>query len=71
MGKMPAVDWKQWAVSSPIWLREDIEVIFKNFLGKKWRDALNIAAAETSGWHGNPAPLEPKRPPHLLGRQGA
>jgi hypothetical protein len=37
MGKMPFSDWKEWATKRPEWER-------------KWRDALNVAAAEPQAW---------------------
>jgi hypothetical protein len=42
MGKMPAVDWKQWVVGRPIWQTEDIEVAFEKFMEKRWKDAFNV-----------------------------
>ncbi len=48
--KMPANDWRQWAKERPTWMREAIEEAFWGFVDQKWRDALNVAAAEPAGW---------------------
>jgi hypothetical protein len=50
MGKMPFADWKDWATKRPEWAREDLGVVFEKFVERKWRDALNVAAAEPSRW---------------------
>ncbi len=34
----------------PTWMREAVEEAFWNFVDQKWRDALNIAAAESPAW---------------------
>jgi hypothetical protein len=46
LAKMPPADWHQWAKERPAWMREAIEEAFWNFVDQKWRDALNVAAAE-------------------------
>jgi hypothetical protein len=33
-----------------MWMREAIEEAFWNFVDHKWRDALNVAAAEPAAW---------------------
>ncbi len=50
LAKMPPADWRQWAKERPVWMREAIEEAFWNFVDQKWRDALNIAAAEPPAW---------------------
>jgi hypothetical protein len=50
LAKMPPTDWRQWAKERPVWIRESIEEAFWNFVDQKWRDALNVAAAEPSSW---------------------
>jgi hypothetical protein len=50
LAKMPPTDWRQWAKERPIWMREAIEEAFWNSVDQKWRDALNIAAAEPPAW---------------------
>jgi hypothetical protein len=40
----------KWAKERPAWMREAIEEAFWNFVDQKWRDALNIAAAEPPAW---------------------
>ncbi len=50
LAKMPPNDWRQWARERPTWMREAIEEAFWGFLDQKWRDALNVAAAEPAGW---------------------
>ncbi len=50
LAKMPPTDWRQWAKERPVWMREAIEEAFWNFVDQKWRDALNIAAAEPLAW---------------------
>jgi hypothetical protein len=46
MSKMPPTDWKEWAIRRPDWVDQDTAVAFEEFIEGKWRDALNIAAAE-------------------------
>jgi hypothetical protein len=46
MGKMPFSDWKEWATKRPERVRGDLGVAFEGFMERKWRDALNVAAAE-------------------------
>jgi hypothetical protein len=50
LAKMPPNDWRQWAKERPTWMREAIEEAFWSFVDQKWRDALNVAAAEPTGW---------------------
>ncbi len=50
LAKMPPTDWHQWAKERPVWMREAIKEAFWNFVDQKWRDALNIAAAEPLAW---------------------
>ncbi len=50
LAKMPPADWRQWAKERPAWMREAIEEAFWNFVDQKWRDALNVAAAEPPEW---------------------
>jgi hypothetical protein len=50
MGKMRLADWKEWTTKRPEWAREDMGAAFERYVEQKWRDALNIAAAEPHGW---------------------
>jgi hypothetical protein len=50
LSRMPPMDWRQWARERPNWIRENPEEAFWNFVDQKWRDALNVAAAEPSAW---------------------
>jgi hypothetical protein len=50
LAKMPPADWCQWAKERPTWMREAVEEAFWNFVDQKWRDALNVAAAEPPAW---------------------
>jgi hypothetical protein len=50
LGRMPPMDWRQWARERPNWTREATEEAFWNFVDQKWRDALNVAAAEPPAW---------------------
>jgi hypothetical protein len=50
LGRMPPMDWRQWARERPNWIRETTEEAFWNFVDQKWRDALNVAAAEPPAW---------------------
>ncbi len=50
LAKMPPTDWRQWVKERPVWMREAIEEAFWNFVDQKWRDALNVAAAEPPAW---------------------
>jgi hypothetical protein len=50
LAKMPPTDLRQWAKERPVWMREAIEEAFWNFMDQKWRDALNVAAAEPPAW---------------------
>ncbi len=49
MGKMPSVDWKQWAVGRLIWLRDERGVALESFMEQKWRNDLNLVTAEPAG----------------------
>jgi hypothetical protein len=51
--KIPFSDWKEWATNHPEWVHDDVGDAFKKFLEQKWKDALNVAAAEPGGWEGN------------------
>jgi hypothetical protein len=53
MGKMPHVDWKEWATRRPDWMRQDTAMAFEAFIERKWLDALNVAAAEPASWRGD------------------
>jgi hypothetical protein len=46
LAKMPPIDWRQWARERPTWMREAIEEAFWSLVDQKWRDALNVEAAE-------------------------
>jgi hypothetical protein len=66
LAKMPPSDWRQWAREWPTWMRDTIEEAFWNFIDQKWRDALNVAAAEppswgTGGWKERPPGRREKR----------
>jgi hypothetical protein len=65
LAKMPPTDWRQWAKERPVWMREAIEEAFWNFVDQKWRDALNVAAAEPpaggAGGGGKGAPQDGAR----------
>jgi hypothetical protein len=50
LSRMPPMDWRQWARERPNWLRENPEEAFWSFVDQKWRDALNVAAAEPPAW---------------------
>jgi hypothetical protein len=50
LSRMPPMDWRQWARERPIWIRETTEEAFWNFVDQKWKDALNVAAAEPPAW---------------------
>ncbi len=50
LAQMPANDWRQWAKERPLWIGGVIEEAFWTFVDQKWRDALNVAAAEPTGW---------------------
>ncbi len=50
LAKMPPTDWRQWAKERPVWMREAVEEAFWNFVDQKWREALNVAAAELPAW---------------------
>jgi hypothetical protein len=76
LAKMPPTDWRQWAKERPVWMREAIEEAFWNFVDQKWRDALNVAAAEPPAWGsgggGRPAPQDnAKKEATKLAKAGA
>ncbi len=48
--RMPPMDWRQWARERPNWIRETTEEAFWNFVDQKWKDAINVAAAEPPAW---------------------
>jgi hypothetical protein len=50
LARMPPSDRRQWTRERPSWMREAIEEAFWGFVDQKWRDALNVAAAEPPGW---------------------
>jgi hypothetical protein len=53
MSKMPHIDWKEWAMKRPDWMRQDVTSAYEAFIEKKWLDALNIAATEPAPWRGD------------------
>jgi hypothetical protein len=67
LAKMPPSDWRQWVKERPAWMREAIEEAFWNFVDQKWRDALNVAAAEPPAWGAGSGGREP---PQEGGRRG-
>ncbi len=36
MGKMPHVDWKEWATKRSDWMRQDATTAFETFIERKW-----------------------------------
>ncbi len=50
MGKMPFANWKEWATRRPEWAGGDMGEAFEKNVERKWKDALNVAAAEPQGW---------------------
>jgi hypothetical protein len=50
MAGMPVGDWRQWAKERPTWIGNPVEDAFWAFIDQKWRDSLNVAAAEPAGW---------------------
>jgi hypothetical protein len=50
LARMPANDWRQWAPERPIWIGNMVEEAFWTFVDQKWKDALNVAAAEPAWW---------------------
>jgi hypothetical protein len=50
LGRMPPMDWRQRARERPDWAREPAEEAFWKFVDQKWKDALNVAAAEPPAW---------------------
>jgi hypothetical protein len=53
MSRMPPSDWKEWATKRPGWVGQDAVLAFEEFIERKWRDALNIAATEPAPWRGD------------------
>ncbi len=53
MSRMPPSDWKEWATKRPGWIGQDAALAFKEFIERKWLDALNIAATEPAPWRGD------------------
>ncbi len=68
LGRMLPMDWRQWARERPNWTRETTEEAFWNFVDQKWRDALNVAAAEPPVWG---AGSGARVPPQSRGKKGA
>jgi hypothetical protein len=74
LSRMPPMDLRQWARERPNWIRENPEEAFWGFVDQKWRDALNVAAAEPPAWgagggrrvsfqdRGKKEPAKPGRP---------
>ncbi len=50
LAKMPPNDWRQRAKERPMWMRGAVEEAFWAFVDQRWRDALNMVAAEPTGW---------------------
>jgi hypothetical protein len=50
LGRMPPMDWRQWARERPDWSREPADEAFWRFVDQKWKDAINVAAAEPPAW---------------------
>ncbi len=50
MCQMPLNDWKQWAKERPVCVCGVVEDAFWAFMDQKWKDSLNVAAAEPAGW---------------------
>jgi hypothetical protein len=46
---MPASDWRQRARERPIWIGNVVEEAIWAFVDQKWKDVLNVAAAEPAG----------------------
>jgi hypothetical protein len=44
------MDWRQWAKERPDWSREPADEAFWRFVDQKWKDAINVAAAEPPAW---------------------
>jgi hypothetical protein len=44
------MDWRQWARERPDWSREPADEAFWKFVDQKWKDAINVAAAEPPAW---------------------
>ncbi len=49
MGKMPVVDWKQWVMKRPLWVKYKIEMAFGRFIEQKRRDGLDMAVTKPAG----------------------
>ncbi len=50
MAWMPVGDWKQWAKERPLQIGGPMEDAIWAFVDQKWKDSLNMAAAEPAGW---------------------
>jgi hypothetical protein len=50
LAKMPPNDWRQQAKERPMRMRGAVEEAFWAFVDQRWRDALNVVAAEPTGW---------------------
>ncbi len=50
LGRMPPMDWRQWARERPDWSREPAEEAFWKLVDQKWKDSINVAAAEPPAW---------------------
>jgi hypothetical protein len=50
LDRMPANDRRQWARERPTWIGGVKEEAFWTFMDQKWRDGLNVAAAEPASW---------------------
>jgi hypothetical protein len=50
MGRMPLSDWKKCARERPMWVEGVVEDAFWAFIDQKWKDSLNVTAAELAGW---------------------
>jgi hypothetical protein len=50
LSRMPPMDWRQWAKERPDWSREPADEAFWRFVDQKWKDAINVAAAEPPAW---------------------
>jgi hypothetical protein len=73
---MPFANWKDWATRRPEWAREDMGAAFERYVEQKWKDALNVAAAEPAagrpvgaGRRGGKQKSQRLRNHQLIGRQ--
>ncbi len=58
IGKMPCTDWTEWVTRRPEWIHKNFENVFEKFVEQKWKDALNMAAAEPGGWEAGGSKVE-------------